>query len=146
MNDFKLAFFVLICFLCSCASLQQPKPEDKIKVIILEHSQEKDIAYNRLMVEIAKTYRSSNDVIQYEEKESGNIICRGMERVLKQIVYIHIFYTMAITVRDEKIRFEFEVGECLDCRYSLSEVNKMKLFFDDLSQKLYTAIEKDDEF
>lgn len=72
----------------------------------------KDILFIRGMEWLAKTYRSSKDVIQMEDKEAGKIIGKGLT-----IVYVKVLgmkfdagpmrYTIAMYFKDGKFKYEF---------------------------------------
>jgi hypothetical protein len=68
--------------------------------------------YVRAREWFARTYNSSNSVIQYEDKEAGKIIGKAVMQVYHKVFgsnypsgYIH--YTVSIFLKDGRYRFEF---------------------------------------
>jgi hypothetical protein len=54
---------------------------------------------------IALTYKSAKDVIQLEDKESGELVAKGILLVPWMMAENHIFHTFSISVKNDKFRY-----------------------------------------
>jgi hypothetical protein len=79
--------------------------------VVTVDSISKDELYTRAREWFAKTYRSSQSVIQMDDKSSGKIVGKGSERgqvYAAPLIYNPFTerYTISITVKDNKYRYE----------------------------------------
>ncbi|HDY87340.1 MAG TPA: DUF4468 domain-containing protein [bacterium] len=103
---FLLTAIVFISWL-SCASLETPLTEVPKVQRIIEVNKPKDELYKLSNEWMAKTFKSSKAVIQYQDKEEGVIVGKGFTSV-KYLGYVDTYFTMTIEVKDEKLRVTLE--------------------------------------
>ena len=100
----------------------------------------------------AQTYNSAQDVIQYQDRESGSMVLKGVHQVSRMGVGIPLNYTATVDVRDERIRFRYNVGGPAASASSVTrgpfpaDVERMQDFFDTLTASATTALETEDDF
>jgi hypothetical protein len=64
--------------------------------------------YSRAYEWIAKNYKSANDVIQMQDKESGKLIAKGLLPVsLKGRAAGNVEHTLSVYVKDGRYKYEF---------------------------------------
>ncbi len=76
-----------------------------------EHGTSKDSAYDKTIEWIALNYKSANSVIQLQDKSNGKIVVKAVEPFLNVDRTSYCDYTVAITIKDQKMKFNFELGE-----------------------------------
>lgn len=118
----KLSFILLVVSLVGC--VMPPKwresldPDEKSIVYINTHEKLQNDAYVSAHSWIAKNYNSAHDVIQMQDKEAGMLIVKAGYPFAYPVdppinsVFLSGFvnYTLSITVKDKKIKFEFITG------------------------------------
>ncbi len=92
-------------------------PKEKTITYIDEHTKTKSDAYASANEWIAKNFRSAKDVIQMQDKDAGIIIVKAIytyqyiyNPTLKSSVPVDVNYSMAVYVKDGKIKTEFDTG------------------------------------
>ena len=103
---FLLTAIVFISWL-SCASLETPLTEVPKVQRIIEVNKPKDELYKLSNEWMAKTFKSSQAVIQYQDKEAGVIVGKGFTSV-KYLGYVDTWFTMTIEIKDNKLRATLE--------------------------------------
>ena len=68
----------------------------------------KEQLYSQSLMYIARSFNSSNDVIQYKDQAEGRIIGKAIGRYHDRWGVSYFNYTFIISVKDEKIRTQFE--------------------------------------
>lgn len=81
------------------------------EVVTVDSLTSKQELYSRAREWFAKTYNSSKDVVQMEDKESGKIIGKAITQVYYKMLGMdhehgHINYTITIAVKDGKYKYE----------------------------------------
>lgn len=65
----------------------------------------KDLLFNSISVKIASVYNNSQKVVQYSDKASGEIVCKGNFSMWGTIAPCGIWhYTLKISIKDYKYR------------------------------------------
>ena len=106
--------FILISMLfINCAALTPqmtatPDQEQSLTEIHNIPDQSQSDIYNKSIAWVARSYNSSNDVIQLQNPETGTIICRGRGTFFALLEQRHYDYTMIIDVQNERIRVQYE--------------------------------------
>jgi hypothetical protein len=73
----------------------------------------KDQLYNRAKIFFVKNYKSANDVIQLDDKETGQIVGKGIIKVIHNTELIggpfeaKFSHTLSVTVKDGRYKYEF---------------------------------------
>lgn len=80
----------------------------------------KDEIFTKLNKWIALNYRSANDVLQLNDKESGVIIVRG---IYSNGSWVDVLHTLQMDVKENKVRIK--IGS-MYCNYGRSEEYTMK--------------------
>lgn len=79
------------------------------EVVSLENTP-KDAIYLRAREWFANTFKSSQNVIQMDDKDGGKLIGKGFSKssfkYLGIVLYFKIWYTINITIKDNKYRIE----------------------------------------
>ena len=115
-------------------------------VVIEDHSQTKDEAFDRIMRWVSRTYNSAQTVVQREDRESGNIVINASTTFRRNIVTFPIRYNLTIDVRDDRIRFTSYVGESEAMGVSKGEVQQVNDELAVLRLAIMAAVEEDDDF
>ena len=114
MNKYKLAVFALFL---STGSLVEAAPAEPLKevsqVVELPDLSKKQI-FDSSKIWLAKTFQSSNDVVQYEDLSTGTIIGKGNMKypctnTFKCMAFANqiILFTLTIDTKDNKARLTF---------------------------------------
>ena len=121
MNSlFRLVLVILILFLPishGCSGLQVAPTASQEELVISRvlniPGKSKAILYRRAKIWIAQNYNSANDVIQYSDRQSGTIICRGSMKLFRKsalgpVDVGYLSYTLTINIKDSKLRMIFD--------------------------------------
>lgn len=108
-NLFILSTAILV-ILFGCASFESLTEEDRNVESVHTTKVEKDEAFNIVHEWFAKTYNSSNDVIQLADKDAGKIIGKGVGMYSSGGVGFMYSYTITVRVKDLKMKIEFYTG------------------------------------
>lgn len=105
----KLCFiiFSIIIFngcATTVATLEQEKSLEEIKAF--PGISQEDL-YKKTLSWLAINYNSANDVIQFKDPDTGQIICKGMGSI-SMFGEFYYKYTMIIDIKKEKIRIKFK--------------------------------------
>ncbi len=111
----KVIYFILtiVIFISwvGCASYDtynKALPPEELKVQrIIEINKPKDELYKLSNEWMAKAFKSSKDVIQYQDKEEGVIVGKGSTMV-KYLASMRTWFTMTIEIKDNRMRITFE--------------------------------------
>jgi len=119
MRTFTLFLFFLLSFMLSFGQKETPNlPIDSstnkityAEVINVDSLTSKQELYSRAREWFAKTYNSSKEVLQMEDKESGKIIGKALIQVYYKMLGMdhehgYINYTITIAVKDGKYKYE----------------------------------------
>ena len=115
-SPFLVIFIMFFPILHGCSGLQvapiASQEELVISRVINIPETSKAILYKRANIWIAQNYNSANDVIQYSDKESGTIICKGSMKLFRKsglgpIDVGYLGYTLTINTKDSKLRMIF---------------------------------------
>jgi len=114
----KISLSVLLLFLaCNCFSQEiQKLPIDTVtknityQEVVYVDGINKNQLYTRAKEWFVKTFVSAKEVIQLDDKEVGKIIGKGSSNTsytyLGVFVSVNIDYTISITLKDNKYRYE----------------------------------------
>ncbi|MDC5602471.1 DUF4468 domain-containing protein [Acinetobacter baumannii] len=106
----------LILGLTGCAGMPTPtdKPFTEVTQVVELPGQSKDKLFESSKIWMAKNFRSSNDVIQYADKNTGSIIGKGtIQYPCKGFMDCSAFgkdyigFTLKIDTKDNKARISF---------------------------------------
>ncbi len=98
-----------VIFLVSCATIPiiTYPPESRI----ISADSNKDELFKRSMIWLAKTFRSSRAVIEYQDKEYGVIVGNGYNLITLEPIddwgyteYFKMSYTLIIEAQDNRVR------------------------------------------
>jgi hypothetical protein len=106
----KKIFLIAFVFIYGCSAYEYITSEQGYKEYIEQHNLTKDKAFDICIEWIAVNFRSANTVVQLKDKESGKIVVQAVGSYYYDIlkaVLINYNYTMNITIKDQKIKFEF---------------------------------------
>ncbi len=153
MNRATLSFsFLAAALLSGCATFTVVNdPAERNAEFIEEHSQTQGIAFDRLMRWVGRTYNSAQDVVQYENRETGSLVLKGIHTVSRAGVGIPLYYTATIDLRDERARFQYNIGEPGPSATPIrgpfqGDIDKMKEFFESHTASAMRAISSTDDF
>src|SRR3972149_2220357 len=118
MKKHRLAVSIqlFLFLLCGCMPTLIPSDSTTVQRVIEVPGIPKDIIYERSRIWIAKTFRSSKAVIEYENKETGVIIGNGIIHYINKKIdpfgiyaaEIPVRFTMEENIRDGKIKITFD--------------------------------------
>lgn len=138
MKKVFILLSILTILFVGCVTLAStPEQEASLEEVRNFPEIGKDDLYNRALSWVARSYNSANDVIQLQNPETGQIICKGVGTVNIGLLLLHTYhfnYTFIIDAKDYKIRTRFE--------YITSEEVDIKLSWDKISSNLI-AIKND---
>jgi hypothetical protein len=113
MHTMKNLFALLLLFIMNFTVFSQKEGEiSYTKVVYVDSSLKSIELYNRARSWFAESYRSSNDVIQLEDKDEGKIIGKGSIRYISSVYYGSegtkgwIRYTLSVQVKDGRYKYE----------------------------------------
>lgn len=109
MKKIVLSFtiFVLIPIFSYAQDFSRLTKNDKTGLVTITEIVElegfsKDAIYNKTKLWITQTYKSPQDVLQLDDKESGLIVIKAISEITP--AYVH--YTFTIKIKDGKIKLE----------------------------------------
>jgi hypothetical protein len=108
-----LMAMAMLVLLVGCVPAMTPTKETTFQQIIELPGIPKDVIYEKSRIWIAKTFRSSKAVLEYENKETGVIIGKGIvtfadPRGMGITVEAPVQFTMTEEIKDGKVRIIFE--------------------------------------
>ena len=114
-SDYRKKLFTIIILMASLSCIAQEWPIDKetgkitfTKVVQVD-SASKSVLYNRAMEWFAKTYNSSKDVLQIEDKEAGKLYGKALLSVyvtqIDRTNWGSVHYEISITVKDNRYKY-----------------------------------------
>ncbi len=106
-----LTVLIITLFFFGCAGLTQITQEEGYFEFVEEHTLNQGDAYDASLEWMAKNYGASKEVIQLQNKETGKIIGKGIGEYwydALQSLKVNYNYSLTITVRDNKAKFEFQ--------------------------------------
>ncbi len=109
-NIFKLIFwFSPLLVILSCAG-QMPLPQNEVvyQEVIEISGKTKEELYENSLKWMAEIFNSSKAVIQYQNKDNGEIIGKGILPVKYTFAPVNTNFTLIIEIKDEKIRMTFK--------------------------------------
>jgi hypothetical protein len=122
----KFALIIVIIMLHLQLFAQSRLPDDKrfdYTEIINVDSVKKDLLFGYVKVWLGKTYKSANNVIQVEDKETGKIIVKAItstyiENWAKKHDGGKVDYILEIDVKDNKVKLHFYnySHNCYNCK------------------------------
>ena len=100
--------FGFVLLLVSCATQQKLSYADiKYQEIIDLPGKNKSEIYESTLQSMASIFNSSKAVLQYQNKEDGKIIGKGITDVVYSFMPVETHFTITIDIKDEKIRITF---------------------------------------
>ena len=101
----SLTLPAVILAMLACVQTILPSEQLQIQEVI-EVNQPQDTLYVRAMDWLAKTFRSSKKVIQYEDKVAGRIVGKGIMKVtyVKGFGSLDTWFTLTLEIKDNKTR------------------------------------------
>ena len=107
-----IATLVFIAMLFGCMPTLIPPDSTTVQRVIEVPGIQKDVIYERSRIWIAKTFRSSKAVIEYENKETGVIIGNGIIHYTLTAGFssaeVPVRFTMKEDIKDGRIRITFD--------------------------------------
>ena len=137
-----------VLLLSGCASMASASQDERQAVVVEEHDQTKDVAYERMMRWVAMNYVSAQNVIQRDDKESGTITLAGMTEFTRNYVATFpIRYNLTVDVRDERARFTYVIGDSPEASgLSKAEAAQVMEDFEMIRAGMMAAVETNDDF
>jgi hypothetical protein len=89
------------------------KPNEGSYEYIEDHGITKDSAFGKAAEWIAMNFRSANSVIQLQDRDAGKIVLKAAVPFTNVAYVNHCSYTLAVFVKDQKMKFAFDLGEIL---------------------------------
>ena len=77
------------------------------EVISIDSTNQQDL-YDKLHQWVAKTYVSANDVIQYNDKDTGKIIAKGLYKTTNYGWEVYLRHTLTLEAKDNRFRVTFD--------------------------------------
>ena len=150
-NALKILKILLVfMFINSCASIVQMPEEMREVEVIKEHNLKQDEAFIRTVRWVATNFRSANDVIQLQDRETGAIVVNGTNRVTRGgITSFDIRFSMTLDIRDERIRFRQVIDAPVSTRIGgITEEDAVKMheYFESLRNRVIAYLETEDDF
>jgi len=111
MKKISIIFSIILIFIfngCNKKIYVQVPTNQRNYFEVVKHSKNKDVAFEETKIWLSKTFNDSKAVIEYENKESGKIVGRGMTKVSYGLGYINVQFTIEIDTKDSKSRLKFE--------------------------------------
>ncbi|OGQ00756.1 MAG: hypothetical protein A2Z40_04080 [Deltaproteobacteria bacterium RBG_19FT_COMBO_60_16] len=114
MNTHRLTISIPLFLLLIYGCMPTLIPPDSITIqkVIEVPGIQKDVIYERSRIWIAKTFRSSKAVIEYENKETGVIIGNGIVYYTLSAGFssaeVPVRFTMKEDIKDGRIRITFD--------------------------------------
>lgn len=102
---------LMVAFVVGCSGLSQITQEEGYFEYVEGHTLNQSDAYDATLEWMAKNYGASKEVIQLQNKEAGKIIGKGIGEYwydALQSLKVNYNYSLTITVRDNKTKFEFQ--------------------------------------
>lgn len=75
--------------------------------ILIQDSVSKDLLYTNSKLFVSENYRSAKDVIQFEDKETGVLLCKGLWNDVFILSSIYIHHTIKFEVKEGKVRVTY---------------------------------------
>lgn len=132
-----------------CSNLSMVKDaSERTKEVIENTTQPKAVAFERLLRWATQTYNSANTVVQRADAESGTIVISALTDVQRApAVTVTRRYNLTMDVRDNRIRFTYNVGESTEAYGVMrGELNEMMANFDRLRSSALAAVNTTDNF
>ncbi|MCS4197338.1 DUF4468 domain-containing protein [Salinibacter ruber] len=138
---------ILFLFGCSpSVNMTEVKPVTSIE----SHPHDKNTAFSRAEEWMAKNYVSADEVIQMKDKEDGTIVAQGIREATPwgTIGNKHFSYTLTLDIRDEKMRFTYELNGWEDfMKNQEQDVKNMKEWFrNELKPEILSFVRQEDTF
>jgi len=135
-----------VLMLCGCASIRiVPENEKQVSKVYDYPNLSKTEIYEKSRQWLAETYTSAQDVIQYQDKDSGKVIGRGSKTMyhnLSNPFLIGIFtctYAIIIEAKDNKARITFNTYTL--CADSIRQPLNNQNMIDEMNTSLTEAAE-----
>lgn len=114
------------------------------EVLKVENTSQEKI-YDRINLWIAKNYVSANDVIQYENKETGKIIVKGNVSTTNYGWKVYLMHTLTIETKDDKFRitldqFKYQAAGSSPVVSFSGSVPRKKKMLDKLENELQSSV------
>ena len=106
MYRLLLLFSLVFIFCASQTRIQNPEQLNYQQVY--EVTLTKDVIYDKALEWMARTYGSSKEVIELQDKELGKIIGKGITQIKYPLATIPCEYTIIVEAKDNKFRVTFE--------------------------------------
>ena len=82
--------------------------------VIKEHKLTKDVAFDAMVLQLAKVCNKANEIVQLKDKESGTIVVKPTFTVrfglFDAVESEPMHYTLTITIKDNKVRYVIETN------------------------------------
>ncbi len=122
----------LVAVLCACTTAPPPvAPEERIIQQVFEVDRPKDELFDLAMEWVAKTFRSAQAVIQYQDREAGKIVGKGNMAVTYVLFSYPTYFTLTIEIKDGRVRATVEDAYILvdfENEVPIRNVEQMKRF------------------
>ena len=143
---------------CSCGVSSKLATEEQMKHEYIYDVTEmnKDLIYDKIMKYIANNFKSAKSVIDYQDKQAGSIVAKG---ILPEVDYGGLVngklgFTLNVTVKDNKFKLFYsnlipmtqdgtEMPSLSD-RQDVHTIGKSK--FDIMSKDILSYVNKKDDF
>lgn len=102
------AIVILLSALAGCISQEAVPVPDRMYQQVVDVSATKQELYTKTLEWIARSFGSSDAVIQFKDSEQGKIIGKGIVSVTYSIAPVNTFFTLTIELKDNRTRFTFE--------------------------------------
>jgi len=107
---FRFIVILNLLILSGCYSAQITRDMEKnLDEVMSFPGIKKEQLYNQSLMYIARSFNSSNDVVQFKDAAAGRIIGKAVGKYSTHWGNVFFFnYTFIISAKDEKIRTQFE--------------------------------------
>lgn len=107
-----LIFLLIVIFGCANSGPRNALNNNEGQWEYVEtHSTTKDSAFAQTIEWISINFKSAKTVIQFQDKESGKLVLKGLEPFTNMYRTDYCNYTLTISIKDQKMRFRYELGE-----------------------------------
>lgn len=139
MKHLSIISLVFLCFfsLTGCVSVPMEGEYEYVE-IIESPGNGKDVLFDKSLKWLAETFKSSKAVIEYQNKDSGEIIGNGSLRVAYTAFgSMNTYFTLLIETKDGKLRMTFK-NMRYDQGYSMNSKGQLDTFSNEAYNLVYS--------
>ena len=138
----QILFLLIMVLVVGCASYPRISPDTEIQTIYELPNMDKNTIYENTLLWMAETFRSSNRIIELNDRDRGMIIANGVVNFNHNAIVYPCSFTMITEMKDNKIRITYKklvLQRMYASSYEVAtdQYPALKLKLDSLSSELY---------